>query len=119
MPQPSVAPTSGVRPERRTFRRAAVGLPVLLEAESGSAPGHIVNLSAGGVAVTSELALGEGDELGVYFELPIGYAVDARAEVLRRQDSMTALKFVELSHEAEVALRSFCRLSGLHRIETR
>jgi hypothetical protein len=100
------------------FPRAAVGLPVLLESDSGSAPGRIVNLSSDGVALTTELGLTEGEELSIYFELPIGYAVDARATVLRREDSLTALRFVELGREAKIALRSFCRLSGLHRIET-
>jgi len=121
MPQtPTQAvPIPDAHPERRTHRRTEVGLPVLLEADSGSAPGRIVNLSGGGMALTTELGLAEGDELSVYFELPIGYAVDARATVLRRDGSLTALRFLELSHEAALALRSFCRLSGLHRVEKR
>lgn len=108
---------TSARPERRAFRRAVVGLPVLIETEDASHSGRTTNLSAGGVAVETELDLPEGAAVSVYLELPIGYAVDCRAVVLRREGRVVALRFVDLAKEAEIALRSFCRLSGLHRFE--
>lgn len=116
--QPSPAPSSRV--ERRTFRRATVGLPALVETESGSLSGRVVNVSPGGVAIEGDCDLRSGDTVSVYFELSaIGYAVEARALVLRRDGRLLALGFVDLDRETALALRSFCRLSGLHRLNLR
>lgn len=68
------------------------------------------------MSIETELELAPGEIVGVYFELPIGYAVEARAVVTRIELNRIALRFVEMDHEAEVALRSFCRISGLHSI---
>jgi hypothetical protein len=102
------------RVERRADRRAKLDRPVMLETESTSRPGRALDVSRGGITVESELELRIGEAVGVYFELPIGYAVDARAVVTRCESNHVALRFTEMEREAEVALRSFCRISGLH-----
>jgi len=113
---PLVEPTPTARPERRAHRRTLLGAPVLIETEDSSLSARLVNASAGGISIGADLELAVGQDVSVYFELPIGYAVEARARVLRKDEQGVALQFVDLSREAEVALRSFCRLSGLHRI---
>jgi PilZ domain len=116
---PEVALPVSARVERRAFRRTLCNLPVMLETESSSRPAQSLNVSGGGIKLRTELELGLGEEVGIYFELPIGYAVETRAKVLRTDSTGTALCFLDLSKEAVVALRSFCRLSGLHKIETK
>lgn len=79
-----------------------------------------MNLSAGGVALEADVPLEAQQTVSVYFELPsIGFAVDARAVVIRRDGRLVALCFVDLERETALALRSFCRLSGLHRLNVR
>lgn len=58
-----------------------------------------------------ELAVGE--RVTVYFELPIGFGIEATAEVHRFDGELVALRFVEISRESVLAIRSFCRVSGL------
>ncbi len=104
--------------DRRSHRRAPLEQPVMVEAAALSQPAPAHDVSRGGLSIRAELALEVGSEVEVYFELPIGYAVETKAEVVRRQDGVTALRFLALKREDEVALRSFCRISGLHRLET-
>ncbi|MBK9000850.1 MAG: PilZ domain-containing protein [Myxococcales bacterium] len=114
---PQVRVGTGVRPERRTDRRAKLDRPVMIDTEAASRPGRALDVSRGGISIESELELAVGEVVQVYFELPIGYAVEARATVTRCEKNQIALRFVEMDHEAEVALRSFCRISGLHRLD--
>ncbi len=100
--------------ERRVFRRAALGVPVMLDAASAWQKAECENVSAGGVAVRSTVDVPVGTVIDLYFELPTGIAVEASAEVIRRDGDRLALRFVEIDHELEVALRGFCRISGLH-----
>ena len=93
---PPQVESPGARPDRRADRRAKLDRPVMIETEAASRPGETVE---------------------VYFELPIGYAIEAQAVVTRCEKNRVALRFLALSHEAEVALRSFCRISGLHRFD--
>lgn len=114
---PSQSHAIATQPDRRSHKRALLDRPVMLETEAPSRPGRAVNVSAGGIAVQTELDLAIGERVDLYFELPIGYAVEARATVVRVVDGVAALRFEELSHEAQVALRSFTRISGLHRVK--
>jgi predicted Zn-dependent protease len=77
-----------------------------------------LDVSGGGLAIRLELTIPLGDIVEVYFELPIGFAVEARAEVVRSEPGATALRFVGLDREALVALRSYCRISGIQRLES-
>jgi len=112
-PPPSVAvPSPAVGPDRRAHRRARLDLPVLVETEDRSATTRSVDLGAGGISVRTSLPLTEGERVSVYLELPIGVAVETQAEVVRRQDDVVALRFVDAPREAVIAVRSFCRISS-------
>lgn len=100
------------RSERRAHRRAPFDGPVLLETSAKTSTARSVDVSGGGIALRTDVPLRESERVTVYFELPIGYAVEAEAEVLRHEGDLVALRFVEAAHEAIVAVRSFCRMSG-------
>jgi len=103
--------------ERREFRRAVLDKQVLIDHDRVPQPLRARNVSGGGIAVDASVVLEVGSVVEVYFELPIGVAIEARAEVVRVDGGTMALRFLELAHDQEVALRSYCRLSGLHRLE--
>jgi hypothetical protein len=115
-PHPGVESTEVVDPDRRAYRRARFDRPVMIETEAESKPGKALNVSGGGIALETELGIDIGSEVSLYFELPIGYAVETRAAVVRRDAGLVGLRFLELPRESLVALRSFARISGLHRI---
>ena len=102
--------------ERRSYRRVMLEAPVMLDAAAEYKKAQCRNVSAGGVAVQTDGPLPVGTVLEIYFELPIGYAVETRAEVVRSHGNEVALRFVDLDPRAQVALRSYCRVSGLHRV---
>jgi hypothetical protein len=104
------------QPDRRAFRRAMLEKPVMIETPDSERPARGLNVSAGGIYLETELSLSVGESVEVYFELPIGYAVETRATVVRCERDRIALSFTDLPKEALIALRSFCRLSGLHPI---
>lgn len=112
---PMLPPPS--EPERRQFRRAPLDKQVLVDDDRVPTPLHAKNVSGGGIAVEASVELEIGAVVEVYFELPIGVAVEARAEVVRVDDGTMAFRFVDLDPEKVLALRSFCRLSGLHRLD--
>jgi hypothetical protein len=121
MSTPDDPGSPGVPPEghdeRRAFRRAALDKQVLIDDDRVSQPLRARNVSGGGIAVDAGVTLEIGSVVDVYFELPIGVAIEAKAEVVRVEDGTMAFRFVDLDHDQVVALRSFCRLSGLHRLE--
>jgi hypothetical protein len=102
-----------VRTERRAHRRAALDRPVMIETSSRTLTARSIDVGGGGIALTSDAPLAEGESVGVYFELPIRYGVEGRAEVVRRDGNRVVLRFTEIPHEAVVAVRSFCRISGV------
>jgi hypothetical protein len=112
----SSEPHTSAPPDRRAFRRAVLEKPVMIEIADSERPARGVNVSAGGICLQTELDLAIGEAVDLYFELPMGYAVEAQATVVRRERDQIALSFRDLPKESLVALRSFCRLSGLHRI---
>ncbi len=114
---PQIASGVVARPERRADKRAALARPVLVDTADASAPSRGLDVSRGGLAIETELELVPGQAVGVYFELPIGYAVEARAIVARRSGRLVGLRFAEMDRETEIALRSFCRISGLHALK--
>jgi hypothetical protein len=119
-PGGSGPPTGGsltLDSERRAYRRAPLDRQVLIDDDRVSQPVRARNVSGGGFAIDANVPLAIGSVVDVYFELPIGVAIEARAEVVRVEDGTMAFRFVELDHDKVVALRSFCRLSGLHRLE--
>lgn len=100
-------------PDRRAHRRTALDRPLLLETSRTTATVRTVDVSGGGLKLRSTLALAIGDRVTVYFELPIGFGIEATAEVQRFEGDLVALRFVEIARESVLAIRSFCRVSGL------
>jgi len=98
--------------ERRAHRRAKLDRPVLLETSTRTVTARAVDVSGGGIALRTDAALEAKDTVGVYFELPIGYAVEGRGEVLRKDGDLVVLRFIDIPYEAVVAVRAFCRISG-------
>lgn len=98
--------------DRRAHRRMALEVPVLLETDARSATARCIDLGPGGVRVHTDLALAEGEAVAVYLELPIGLAVETRAEVVRREGDVLALRFVDPPRDAVIAIRGFCRMSS-------
>ena len=107
--------SEGVVSERRAQRRAVVELPTMVDSEASHGAGRSRNLSAGGIALTINGDFSLGAVVDVYFELPIGVSVEARGEVVRRNENELALRFIDLDSKLALALRSFCRVSGLSR----
>jgi len=99
--------------ERRLHRRAVLDKPVLIETDSRSGNARAVDVGASGIAVRTDLPLREGERVSIYFELPIGYAVETMAVVVRRDGDVIALRFVDPPREAVIAVRGFCRISGV------
>jgi hypothetical protein len=114
---PTVGPFPSAADDRRAFRRAPLDRQVLIDDDRVSQPVRAKNVSGGGIAIDGNVPLEIGSIVDLYFELPIGVAIEARAEVVRVEDGSMAFRFIELDRDKIVALRSFCRLSGLHRLE--
>jgi hypothetical protein len=113
------APSIVAEGERRLHRRARLERPVLVETESRSGNARAIDVGANGIALRTELPLREGERVSVYFELPIGYAVETMAQVVRRDGDLVGLRFVDPPREAVIAVRGFCRISGVMPAPTR
>jgi hypothetical protein len=100
--------------DRRVHRRASLDVPVLLDNRKSWHPGRCANVSVGGLAVDCEILLPVGEVLDLYFELPNGIAVDARAEVVRCDGKKLALRFTDMGRDAALGLRSHCRHRPVH-----
>lgn len=117
MLEPHSQPPSSPRPspertERRAHRRAKLDRPVLLETSVRTVTARSIDVCGGGIAVKTDQELAPKASVSIYFELPIGYAVEGRAEVVRKDGDVVVLRFVEVPYEAVVAVRAFCRISG-------
>ncbi len=89
----------------------------MVEAPSSHGTVRCRNVSLGGMAVDAPCDLPVGTPVEVYFELPTGVAVEARAEVVRQDGPVIALRFLDLTREEQLALRAHSRISGLHRLD--
>jgi hypothetical protein len=96
-------------PDRREHRRAPLSIPVLVDTLSNWQRARCHDVSAGGVSLECENSLPVGKTVELYFELPSGVAVEARARVVRSNKGTCALRFLTLDSETEVALRAHCR----------
>ena len=104
---------SSSQPDRRAYRRAAFERAVLIETAQRSITARGIDVSGGGIAVRTDVPIDPGERISVYFELPIGFAFESAAEVARRDGDLVVLRFVEATKESVLAVRSFCRISGL------
>lgn len=93
---------------RRACRRAALHVPVLLDAESSYYTAQCCDVSQAGLGVETEAPLQIGTSMEVYFELPTGSAIEARATVARTAPNRVGLRFQEIGAESAAALREYC-----------
>ena len=100
-------PASSSMGNRRACRRAELHVPVLLDAERSYYTAHCCDVSPAGIGVETQAELPVGTLLEVYFELPTGNAVEARATVARAGTNRLGLRFEELAPEATGALREY------------
>lgn len=106
--------TSSPQPdERRAFRRARLEAPAMLDAASSWHAGRCQDVCAGGLAVQTDAQFDVGSVIEVYFELPSGVAIETRARIVHAGNGRLGLCFVELDSASALALRSYCRLSGI------
>lgn len=98
---------SGVYPDRRRHRRAALDAPALIDARHSWAKARCQNVSETGLALQVERPLAPGTRVEVYFELPTGVAVETDAEVVRSEGTELGLRFVEPAPALAAALASF------------
>ncbi len=98
--------------DRRTHSRAPLAAPVLVDGMSEWTRARLENVSVGGIGLADSGPLTVGKTVEVYFELPSGVAVEARARVVRAHRDRAGLRFLNLEHGAEVALRAHCRAAA-------
>lgn len=110
-----VRPHASLQPsnDRRVHARAPLESPVLVDSMSEWQRARCENVSVGGVAVAGVENLPIGKTVEVYFELPSGVAIEARARVVRSNSRESGLHFIALDHGAEVALRAHCHAASL------
>jgi hypothetical protein len=99
--------------ERRASLRVPLDVPALLDSDRAHHSGRCCVVSTAGVVVAVDAAVPDGSEFDVYFELPSGLPVEARAVVIRTSAEGLVLRFVRLEARTRVALRAFCRPSGV------
>jgi hypothetical protein len=110
--RPRPLPLNGL--DRRAHGRVAASLPVLVDTQRDWGSLRAVDVSASGLAVLGAFHAPAGTVVDVYFELPSGVAIETKAKVVRVESDRTALQFVSLSHEEEVAIRAHCRRAEAH-----
>ena len=93
---------------RRACRRAELHVPVLLDAESSYYTAQCCDVSQAGLGVETQANLAVGTSMEVYFELPTGSAIEARALVTRTAPNRVGLRFCEIGEESAAALREYC-----------
>lgn len=102
-----------VTPDRRLHRRTPLDRPVLIETPRRAATVRSIDVSGGGLKMTAAVDAFVGERVTVYFELPIGVGIETLAEVQRCDAETMVVRFLGLARESELAIRSFCRISGL------
>lgn len=97
-----------VRERRRCFR-APVEVSVKLARVSGvSANGNTVNISEGGMAITSSAGLSVGEQVRITVHLPGSpAAISAHAEVCWTKDDRCGLQFCSLPSKTQEALQQW------------
>lgn len=93
---------------RRAHRRAALTAPVLVDSARAHHTGYCRDVSEGGLSIELQSDLPVGSAVDLYFELPSGIAIEARAEVARRGERTFGLRFHGLSVDDRRAVASYC-----------
>jgi hypothetical protein len=100
----TVRETTGVV-DRRRVSREPLEVPVLVDSLRAWETCQTSDISSGGVAIHSERDWGASALVDLYFELPGGFAIDAKAEFLGSQDGVARFRFVELGPPARSAIQ--------------
>lgn len=97
--------------DRRAYERVPLGVPVLIDNLKAwvSAKCKDVSVTGLGLSVEPAIALGIGEFVEVYFELPNGVAIEAKAQVMRNDGHHLGLRFVQLDRGCRMALGAHCR----------
>lgn len=93
---------------RRAHRRAALTAPVLIDSARAHHTGRCRDVSEGGLLIELESELPIGATVDLYFELPTGVAIEARAEIARRAEHTLGLRFEALPPEDRRAVAAYC-----------
>jgi hypothetical protein len=91
--------------DRRRYPRVALEVPVLVDSLRSWEACETSDISPGGVAIRSGRDWGPGAFVDLYFELPGGFAVDARAQFLGAADGLGRFRFVDLAPQARCAIK--------------
>jgi len=93
---------------RRAARRAELAAPVLMDADRSYYTAQCCDVSQAGLGVETRAELPLGTLLDVYFELPTGSAIEARASVARVAPNRIGLRFEYIAQGSADALREYC-----------
>jgi hypothetical protein len=97
-----------VASERRLHGRTPLDVPALIDGMSFWRCTRVIDVSIGGVSLEIEAPLPLGHEIDVYFELPLGVAIETRAVVVRQHGPQVGLRFLALDERGRDALTTFC-----------
>lgn len=91
--------------DRRRYPRVALEVPVLVDSLRSWEAAETTDISPGGVAIRSGRDWGAGAMVDLYFELPGGFAVDARAQFLGATEGLGHFRFVDLAAAVRCAIK--------------
>lgn len=97
--------------DRRRYSREPLEVPVLVDSLRAWETCQTNDISPGGVAIRSERDWGAGAEVDLYFELPGGFAIEARAQFLGAGDGLCRFRFTQLGMPARSAIELHMRAS--------
>lgn len=95
--------------ERRSGRRVALDVPVLVDSRSRWDTCQCQDVSVGGFSMRSQAEWSRGAVVDIYFELPNGRAVETQARVVARSPGRTHLSFVSLRPASRAAVASYVK----------
>ncbi len=98
---------TGVRPERRRSPRADLEVPALIDAGHFWRKAVCRDVSACGLAITTDCELLAGQVVEIYFELPTRVPVEAAARVVANDQGCLRLSFLQLTFEQVAALTEY------------
>ena len=90
--------------DRRRYPREPLEVPVLIDSLRAWETCQTNDISIGGLAIHCERDWGMGTLVDLYFELPGGFAVEARGRFLGLCDGVGRFRFVALARPARSAI---------------
>ena len=90
--------------DRRRYTREPLEVPVLVDSLRAWETCQTSDISPGGIAIRSARDWGMGTIVELYFELPGGFAIDARGQFLGACDGLGRFRFTRLGKPARSAI---------------